>query len=271
MTFSEGQRAHYFEEVAAEFGRHTLPYPDEIADRVLDFAGASGRGLRVLEIGSGAGEATALFANRPLSIVCLEPGKALLQAAREKFQDHVNVGFVQSTFDEWSPAGQRFDVIIAARSLHWVRQDLRFTKTAGLLAAGGVLAIFHKQHLIGDSPCAREIEALIMAATASHSRGDARLLRSQFADSCHFTGVRDLTLSRTVQVDAGAYIAAMRSNARLQSLPVPVREHLLGSIAEVVNRHGGKTEVDYLVYLTMGRRRRGPRWWRQITARWRTR
>lgn len=267
MTFTEGQRAHYFEEVAAGFGRHTHPYPAEIADRILNFTGKADRRLRMLEIGSGSGEATSLFAPRDLSILCLEPGQALLESARQKFSDRPDIRYVQDTFDAWDPAGKRFDVIIAARALHWVRGDLRFTKTAELLVPGGVLAIFHMQRRVGESPCAKAIEALLMETAGPASPGDAASLRAQFAASRHYTGLKDLTLEWRVEADAAAYVAAIRSSPRLQPLPVPVREALLESIATTINDHGGRTEVDFLIYITMARRRRGPRWWREATAR----
>lgn len=270
MTFAPGERAHYFEAVAAEFGRASLPYPPEVVDRILGFAGAT-RPLRMLEIGSGTGEATALFAPRAASMVCLEPGSSLVTAARGNFCEQPHVQFVQETFDDWDPQDRRFELVFAARALHWVREDLRFTKTAEVLAPGGVLAIFHKQRLTGASPCARAVEALIAATGVSPNRGDAGVLRAQFAASCHYTDVQDTTRDYEVEVDARTYVAAARSERRLGELSVTAREELLATIAEVIAAHGGTLRVSLRFYLTMARRRRGPRWWREATARGRAR
>ncbi len=266
MTFTEGQRAHYFEEVAAGFGRQAFAYPAEVVNLILDSGGREWR-PRVLEIGSGAGEATALFAPLGLPMVCLEPGSALIESARQACRDYPHVRFVQSTFDDWNPGRQRFDLIIAARSLHWVRHDLRFTKTAELLAPGGVLAVFHKQKLPGKSACGSAVDAIFDAAVPERPAGDARFLRAQFAESCDYRGYREITRDWTIECNAQTYVAARRSDAQLQRLAVPEREALLSRIAEVIEAHGGKIDVTLRLFLSMAHRRPGPRWWRKATAR----
>lgn len=264
MTFSEGQRSHYFEEVEESFGRHRFAYPTEVIDKILAFGG-KGWQPRILEIGCGVGEATALFAPRGLPMVCLEPGPALLASARQTCRDYPDLQFVQSTFDDWNPGSQRFDLVIAARALHWVRHDLRFTKTADVLAPSGILAIFHKQELPGESACSKTIEALVSAALPERPCGDARALRAQFAASENFSDYREVTMDWTIKANRQSYISDRRSAAELQSLPVPEREALLAAMAEVIDAHGGEIDVTLRLYLSMARRRRSPRWWRKIS------
>lgn len=264
MMFSQGQRSHYFEEVEESFGRHRFSYPVEVVDRILEFGG-KGWQPRILEIGCGVGEATALFAPRGLPMVCLEPGPALLASARQACRDYPDVEFVQSTFDDWNANSQHFDLIIAARSLHWVRHDLRFTKTADVLTPSGILAIFHKQELPGESACAQAIEALVSTAVPERPPGDARALRAQFAASRNYSDYHEMTVDWTIIADRQSYIADRRSAAELQSLPVPEREALLKAIAEVIDAHGGEIDVSLRLFLSMARRRRGPRWWQKIS------
>ena len=48
----------------------------------------------------------------------------------------------EATFEDWDPAGRRFDLLVAGQSWHWVEPTLGATKAALVVATGGVVALF---------------------------------------------------------------------------------------------------------------------------------
>ncbi|MFT4166147.1 MAG: rRNA adenine N-6-methyltransferase family protein [Microlunatus sp.] len=66
----------HFEKMAAEYAAARPPYPEVIYE-TLESQGVIGPGIRVLEIGAGAGLATRELLNRGSDVVALEPGRQL--------------------------------------------------------------------------------------------------------------------------------------------------------------------------------------------------
>ena len=130
-----------FNTVAATYDAQRSGYPEALFDDLLDLS-RLGPGHSVLEVGCGTGQATAGFAARGLRVVAIDPGAALLEIARQKFDKFPNVQFESALFEEW-PLGERsFHLVAAAQSWHWVRPEVGFEKAARALSPSGHLAIF---------------------------------------------------------------------------------------------------------------------------------
>ena len=101
---------------------------------------------QLLEVGAGTGKATLPLAQRGFSIKCLEMGKQLAEVARRNLGHHPNVEIVVTSFEDWQPRGERFDLVFAATAWHWLDPATRYSKAAGLLTDKGVLAFFSAKH-----------------------------------------------------------------------------------------------------------------------------
>ena len=107
-----------FNRAADLYQRARPEYPGELYDRLLTITWLS-PGARLLEVGCATGKATLPLAQRGFRITCLEPGADLAAAARANLVGF-NVEVVEERFEDWAPAGDRFAMVFAATSWHWV-------------------------------------------------------------------------------------------------------------------------------------------------------
>jgi 16S rRNA A1518/A1519 N6-dimethyltransferase RsmA/KsgA/DIM1 with predicted DNA glycosylase/AP lyase activity len=90
-----------FDKDAELYERARPGYPRELFDDLADLAGLR-PGARVLEIGSGTGQATLPLAERKLEITAIELGPNLAAVARRKLARFPNVAVIVGAFEDWS-------------------------------------------------------------------------------------------------------------------------------------------------------------------------
>lgn len=137
--------ATIFDEDAEGYDRARPGYPPELFADLVALTGLRAGDL-VVEIGSGTGKATVSLVELGLRVVGTEPGSSLAAVARAKFTDADAVEFVASTFEEWR-ADERYAMVFAATSWHWVDPAVGFAKAAEVLRPGGVLAVVTTHHV----------------------------------------------------------------------------------------------------------------------------
>ena len=130
-----------FESFAAHYDSIRPGYPVALVTDITRHCSLTPRS-QILEIGSGTGKATGLFARHGFSLTCLEPSTAMAAIARLNFAGDPGVSILESTFENIEfPAGA-FDLIFAAQSFHWVDTAAGFRKAHQLLCGNGTLAVF---------------------------------------------------------------------------------------------------------------------------------
>src|SRR4051812_25408986 len=127
------ERALSFGAAAAAYERFRPGYPDELVDKVLEYAGRPVS--TALEIGAGTGQATRLFAARDIAVTATEPDAAMLAELRKHVPPTVTA--VQSAFEDL-PLTSTFDLVFAASALHWTDAADRWTRMAALLNPDGI-------------------------------------------------------------------------------------------------------------------------------------
>ena len=130
-----------FDQVAGTYAAARSDYPEALADDVLSYAELQ-PGDRMLEIGCGSGQATKSFARRGFAILAIDPGAALIRAAREHLAAIAKVELLETTFAAWPAREAAFRLVIAAQAWHWISPELRFAKAAQVVSPGGSLAVF---------------------------------------------------------------------------------------------------------------------------------
>jgi len=135
-----------FDRAAELYQRARPEYPDELYDRLVGVTGLAA-GARVLEVGCATGKATRPLAQRGFRITCLEPGRALAEAARANLAGF-DVEVVEARFEDWTPPGEPFALVFAATAWHWVDPAVRCRRAADALEPGGYLALWGAGHVI---------------------------------------------------------------------------------------------------------------------------
>lgn len=137
-----------FEEAPELYDRVRPGYPDELSDDLARLAGLR-KGARVLELGSGTGQATMSLAGRGYEVVAVELGAGLADVAKRKLALFPTVTVVNSAFEAWGLPTEPFDVVFAATSFHWIDPAVRVLKSADALRPGGALAVVSTHHVTG--------------------------------------------------------------------------------------------------------------------------
>lgn len=122
-------------------------YPATVFEAIEAFVGGRDRVRDVLEIGIGAGQATAQLAERGWNVLGLEPGAQLAEAARRDLASYPNVSVQVATFENADLSNSAFDIVAAATSWHWVDADIGYDKAARLLRPSGTLALWWNAHV----------------------------------------------------------------------------------------------------------------------------
>jgi len=175
MTSLSGAEARrygtVFDEVADEYDRTRPMYPDALVDRACEVAGL-GSGDPVLEIGCGSGQLTRSLVARGLRVTAVEPGGNLIRLAGQNLagsgsgtgSGSGSVEFANARFEDAALPSGHFRAVFSASALHWVDPAVGWRKIAGVLAAGGTLALL--SYFGVDDPRSRDDQDAMLAAMA---------------------------------------------------------------------------------------------------------
>src|SRR4249919_3355569 len=81
-------------------------YPAELVQDIIALAPLDGDAPRALEVGAGTGKATAMFAQRGLSIRALEPSAEMAAIAERNLDESGTVTIDRTDFEQWDPRGE---------------------------------------------------------------------------------------------------------------------------------------------------------------------
>ncbi|MFC9974649.1 class I SAM-dependent methyltransferase [Spirillospora sp. NPDC127200] len=117
----------------ARYDRARPRYPDALIERIA----AAAPGPDVLDVGSGTGISARQLQAAGCRVLGVEPDARMADFARR-----TGVESKQATFEDWDPAGRRFDAVVAGQAWHWVDPVAGARKAARVLRPGGLLAPF---------------------------------------------------------------------------------------------------------------------------------
>ena len=219
----------------------------------------------VLEVDAGTGKATLMFAERGVPVTAVEPSAEMAAVARRACGAFPQVRIEEDDFEHWDARGQTFPLIFAAQSWHWVQVPVGFTKAAGLLELGGVLAAFWNRPIW---PEARARDALArayqLAAPHLDPADDPMHPENQFnddnadwsepvveTDGLHQPEVRSYGSVHTYSTDA--YVQLLGTHSAVRIMPPAQRAALLDAIASAIASHGETIALPMRTQLCLAR------------------
>jgi SAM-dependent methyltransferase len=135
-------------------------YPAALVEAVLaPFANSA---PRILEIGCGTGQATAMFAVAGHPLVALDIGSELVALAARHLADRANIRFMVASFETAELPKHGFDLLISAQAFHWVDLAVGFPKAHRVLEHGGRLALFWNFLDLEHTALLRELRAILL-------------------------------------------------------------------------------------------------------------
>jgi ubiquinone/menaquinone biosynthesis C-methylase UbiE len=243
-----------FDQVANVYRAARPDYPVALIDDVLAYAGLK-PGDAILEVGCGTGQATKSFATRGFPIVAIDPGGAMVRAARETLQRFGNVECIEATFEALPAKASAFRLIIAAQSWHWVAEDVRFVKAAEVLSTGGTLAVFGHVPVGLPAVLLESFRQIYLRHTGSWGPPpEAWYLPGGpgWFDAPELFGpVTHRSYPWKWQHTTSSYKEFLRTRSDHRMLAPAKRDELLGQIGEAIDGLGGRLDVDYETHLYM--------------------
>jgi ubiquinone/menaquinone biosynthesis C-methylase UbiE len=259
------RRSRSFDTVPHVYDDHRPGYPSGLAEAIVNAAGI-GADSSLLEVGSGTGKGTELFAPLGCSILCVEPGANLVALAKGKFADYPCVRFACSRFEDWPLTGESFDLVYSSSAFHWVDRDIGAAKAADALKPGGFLALFWNMSPGMTGPLAEAIQRVYAAvAPAMSGRHAPADLEANIADRLdmieranrprrRYGPVRVLRFPWRGTYTTAQYLGLLNTYSDHICLEEPVRSRLLEGVAAAIDAHGGTIERPYVSVLYLARK-----------------
>lgn len=239
-----------FDSVGEMYDTFRPTYPAPLIEDILSITGLPQKG-RILEIGSGTGKATMLFAQRGYSMLCIEPGEHLIRIARRNLSTFPQVSFRLTTFEDWESNENHFDLVISAQAFHWISPEIRYRKTAHALKPKGYLALFWNRPLpLEDSmqqklnPAYQRYAPELASAKPSHEEGFQHWIRD-LGESAYFDPPEVKQYRWKASYTTQQYLGLLNTYSDHLRLSEEKRQDLFSGLGDVLEGEGGKIEKPY--------------------------
>jgi len=244
-----------FDRAVADYAALRPSYPAALVDDVAALARLR-PGARVLEVGSGTGQATRLFTARGFAVTAVEAGKEMAAATRAAVPE---ASVVQARFEDLTMP-RVFPLVYAATAWHWIDPAVGYARAHDALVAGGALAVFWNEHVRGDDDVGffDATQDLYEAASMSRFRlqpSSAIVDRTAtIVASGHFGEVERRHYPWHAEYDAQTYARLVGTYSDHIRLADDVRARLLDGIATLIDtRFGGRITKHYVADLYVAR------------------
>lgn len=246
------QRALSFGQDAARYDRARPSYPTAVIDALM-----AEKAARVLDVGCGTGKAARLLAARGADVLGIEPDERMAAVARS-----YGIAVEVATFEEWDPAGRRFDLVIAGQAWHWIDPSAGPRRAATLLPAGGRLAVFWN---VGSHDAAARalIDEAYRRFAPRLAQGYVPLGHARAGNAEHMAAITATDLFETPELRSYVWEQRYSRDEWLDQLgthsdhlPLPPAQFaaLATAIGSVIDQLGGSITVHYQTDLILARR-----------------
>lgn len=249
------ERNETFELCPAQYDRARPRYPGWIKE-IVSLHANIGPGGKLLEIGSGTGKATELFADSGASIECVDIGENLIGIARKKFAAFPNVKFIKAHFEDLPAEPASYDLIYSAAAFHWIRQPEGNLKVLELLKKEGRFAIIRHNHIGQECGFFLESQPIYESVgMVRDSRGLKPEEKSKHMDSAFFKVIYQESRPWEKSYTAGEYIDLIFTYSDHIAMREELKEGFKARMRELIDsRHGGTVVKKYMASVEIGER-----------------
>ncbi len=214
---------------------------------------------RVLEVGTGTGQATRPILETGCTLIAVEPGDKLAQTAGEKFRAYPNFSVENTTFEALSLPEGSFDLIFAATSFHWIPPEVGYPKVLRLLKPGGAFARFANRPRPEPGPLNDTIQALydfympLSKAPKPFGESEAQEI-ADIGKEYGFTDIRVHLYHRIRTFSPEEYVQLLGTYSDHLALPADIRTAFFRRIAEAIRDFGGRLNICDTLDLELSRK-----------------
>jgi SAM-dependent methyltransferase len=234
-------------------------YPAEVYDILASRCGLRA-GASVVEIGAGTGLVTRRLVAAGASVVAVEPDLNMAAHLTGAVTDHVEI--IRGTFEQAALPQDRFDLVVAAASFHWVDQDAGLPKLGRVIRPGGWAAVWWT--IFDDRDGQDAFRDALQARTGDGDPGgqrnaqfelDAAARCRDLAERAGLTDVSGNLIRWTAELDTAQLRALYASMIRIRRLPDGDQRRILDEISLLADRNfGGRVARPFTTAMYTGRR-----------------
>jgi SAM-dependent methyltransferase len=244
-----------FDHEAILYNQARPHYPAELFSVLIGITGIK-TDDKLLEIGPGTGQATVPLAKMGYHIVGIELGEHLAVVARHELSRYPNAEIITGAFEEVELEPHSFDLIYSATAFHWIKPEVRFTRTHDLLVPDGHLAIIHTNHVSHGVTDKFHSESQpiydrywppkISNPAASHT------IQPPEFDHTLFQQVHFQTFPLTIRYNAQQYADLLNTYSPILTLPAGKRQAFLREMRDLIeSKFDGRYDKDFTMSLTL--------------------
>lgn len=254
-----------FDTVAADYDQIRPGYVSDIYSTIFDYI-PIGENSRVIEVGSGTGQATEPVLKTGCELTAVEYGVNLSEVLKAKFRDYQNFHVVTARFEDAELEEDAYDLVFSATAFHWVPEEIGYPKLYSILKKGGAFARFaNRPRNCRDNPeLGAEIQELYSdyydrhhgarSGTKAWFTEEKAKEISRIPEKYGFTDIRYHLFYRERVLTAREYIQLLGTYSDHIAIGEEIRNEFFSKIWEAINRHGGTITINDTLDLELARK-----------------
>lgn len=254
-----------FDTVASTYEKLRPGYVKELYQMLFDYISID-ENSHVVEVGSGAGQATAPILMTGCQLTAVEYGKQFSELLKEKFKEYQKFSVITGKFEDTVFEDNTFDLVFSASAFHWISEKIGYEKVFSMLKDGGVFARFanHPYRDKGNLPLSQEIDEIYdqyynryynkERETISEYTKQQAKEQAMIAKKYGFSDIRYELFYRERVFCAKEYIELLGTYSDHIAIEENIRAEFFAKIEEAINKYGGTITVYDTIDLQLARK-----------------
>ena len=255
-----------FDTVASTYEKLRPGYVKELYQTLFDYISIN-ENSKVVEVGSGGGQATAPILTTGCQLTAVEYGEQFSELLKEKFKEYPKFSVITGKFEDTAFDDNAFDLVFSASAFHWVPEKIGYEKVFSMLKCGGVFARFanHPYRDKGNPALSQEIDEIYdqyynkyynkeREAIAEYTEQQAKE-RAMIASKYGFSDIRYELFYRERVFSAKEYIELLGTYSDHVAIEENIRTEFFAKIEEAINKYGGTITIYDTIDLQLARKR----------------
>ena len=254
-----------FDTVAADYEKLRPGYVDQLYQTIFDYISID-ENNRVVEVGSGGGQATLPMLKTGCSLTAVEYGRQFSECLKEKNRAYPKFSVITDKFENVAFPEGAFNLVYSASAFHWIPEEIGYKKVYSMLKTGGAFARFanHPYRNKGNPALSEEIDALYdeyyytyynkkREPLTEYTQKQAKA-RAEIAERYGFSDIRYALFHRERVFSAKEYASLLGTYSDHIAMEETVRTLFFSKIEEAINRHGNMITIYDTIDLQLARK-----------------
>jgi Methyltransferase domain len=188
-------------------------------------------------------------------MICLEPNPDFARLAQQNCQPYPNVEIQNCAFEEWALTPGKFDVVLAASSMHWIPPEIGYPRAAAALCPAGHLILLWNKELQPRYEVYQQLSQVYKTHAPSlmrayeDSASQAAILNQlgeMAITSGHFRDIVFSQLEVKVTYSIDQYLMLLNTYSPHLKLDSQPKQQLFAGLRQVLEQNGNTVELSYV-------------------------